>query len=167
MTASGRAKGAALSAVKFIGRATWAVLALIGLVVVAVGILSSRLGLYQNDVSMRKLSPDGKYIAQIVTSDQAFDIERMVTIKASAGGKGRAVLVYESPYAFDIGIAWRDRDTLAVSLPCIPPDIIRPVYHGDENGQLRRIIVEAQPADPACRFARGVAPAGGFPGDQP
>jgi len=154
------------STIRIAGWTSLVILALIGLVVVVTGVGSRALGLYGNSVAVSELSPDGKYVAEIVTSEQPFDTETLVTISRKPEGKGQTVLAYEVPQKIDIGIRWRDQHTLSISLPCIPPNLVRPAFRDYDGVQLRRIIVEARPIDPGCRFGRGVSPDGGFPEDK-
>lgn len=147
-----------------VGRVAWklsiAIFALIGLLVAGLlmgsWLFARGLGLYHDELIARSISPDGIYAARVVRTKQVFDEQTLVVLeRADGAGQGKTVITYEIPQPIDVGLSWSDRDTIAVSLPCEPPGYLRPSYVDDSVSPSRRVIVDARPRDPRCRYRRG------------
>jgi hypothetical protein len=124
------------------------------------------LGVYFDEELISRASPDGDFIASIHRQNQVFDIETKVVLKSkNAPWENESVVVYETVEPLELNIAWKDNATLEVSIPCKPPNSIRPMFYGGGEGPRSRIIIETVPRDANCRFGRGYITDEGFPGE--
>ena len=133
-----------------------------------VGVFVQRivLGIYLDKELSSRTSPDGNFIASVHRQDQLFDVETRVMLQSKeAPWERKSVVVYETTSHPDVTVAWKDDSTLEVSIPCIPPNSIRPVFYGGGSGPRFRIIVETITKDPNCQFGRGFISDEDFPGE--
>jgi hypothetical protein len=148
-------------------RAFKAICVLAGLIIL-IGLFVQRvvLGIYLDEELSSLPSPDGSFIASINRQNQVFDTETKVILKSKvAPWESKAVIVYETVEPPQLSITWKDNATLKVSIPCLPPNSIRPMFYGGGDGPRSRIIVETVPRDSSCQFGRGFIPDEGFPGE--
>ena len=151
----------------FLWRAFQAICILAGIVVVTGAFFQQVvLGIHIDKELSRRLSPDGNFIASVYRQDQLFDIETKVVIQSKAAPWEReAVVIYETVSHPQLSIAWKDVSTLEVSIPCVPPNMVRPSFYGGGSGARSRIIIETVHQDTNCQFGRGFIPDEGFPGE--
>jgi hypothetical protein len=144
-----------------------AICVLLGLIAVATLFIQRVvLGIYLDEELVSRTTPDGDFVASIYRQNQVFDVETKVVLKSkNAPWENESVVVYETVERPELNIAWKDDSTLEVSIPCVPPNFVRPVFYGGGEGPRSRIIIETVPRDANCQFGRGYIPDEGFPGE--